>query len=439
MTGAIPTRTFATWSGTEPNFGSPPAYIPSLKTHLSIGSFVFSGHQVVRIVSLSDNTVITNEYAKIIVSRPFKTPVPHVFQGLQDRELVQTRRRIVLSTDQIENIAFVFHPHRIETDGLLLHGIHNVFYSRFRTEEDSQTLLDPVSFDSFVSFSSESPQFQDFDSCFSSRIWLSVVAIQDTFRHLLASSSEKQGIYVPRKTEKIYFTQEGWAYLKRALADLAPIIEKQVKQPVQLLLPGCTRTTVRRIKSAESFMLTSAEQMDAFLSVYGALVLFGVRKPRPKIGHTERLCVNDILNVVVPNLPDEIDGTGNTLVCEARILLVMDPSVLTISLSYGRYQYIPSDNLGNPANCPSEALKQAIMFFRESHAPLVEQEPNPPFPRNVKVGRMFQNNAAIYIIEVVNKSGRYVVCRQAHPQSNCANTIFDNVDVVSAAVTEYYS
>jgi hypothetical protein len=361
---AIATRTFPTWSGTEPSFGSLPVYIPSLKTHLSVGSFVFTGEQVVRIVSVLDNIVITNRYAKIIASRPFKVPIHQVFQGLQDRELVQTRERIVLSPEQICNIAFVFHPHRVETDGLLLHGIHNVFYSRFRTEEDSQTHLDPVSFESFISFSSESPQFQDFDSCFSSRIWLSVVVIQDTFRRLLASSSEKQGIYVPRKTEKIYFTQEGWAYLKRALADLAPVLDKQVKQPVQLLLPGCTRTTIRRITSAESFVLTSAEQMDAFLSLYGALVLFGVRKSRPKIGHTARLCVNDILNVVVPNLPDEIDGTGNTLVCKARILLVMDPSVLTISLSYGRYQYIPSDHLGNPANCPSEALKRAIMFFR---------------------------------------------------------------------------
>jgi hypothetical protein len=426
---------------TVPSYGGQPLYAPGLKNHLHIGSFVqLQDGDIVRVVSHEPGEhVVGNLFVKSKSPPPFTMPRHPVIRGLSNQEVHQTLQKVHFEARHIEEIVFVFHADRVTSDGIVLHGIGNAFICRFHCSDLVTGELLLLEADNFCSFPSDSEEFQLFDTCYPYKVWTSVVQIQDTFRRMLSSRSEKQGMFVPRKMERLPFAIEGWGYLCRRLkASLLPSKNcKPVSMPVPILLPGCSRTTVRRVKKAEGLFFQSTEQLDALCAVYGAMMLFGVRKARPKINEVHRLCVNDIINVLSCD-HDEDDSVA----CPSRIQLVMDRgSILSVCLSYGRYQYSPSpsDN-GKPQNCPSEMLEKAILFFKtNSGIPAPEAPPIAPivsFPPNIKVGHMFEYDEHVFVVQSINRRQGEVYCRNTTIWSD-DHVCFSDVQVVSHAITEY--
>jgi hypothetical protein len=444
------------WDDTEPDYGARGFYCPDLKNYLHMGSFVVLADGVIaRLVEFAADPGIVraNVYEKTMHSAPFPDPIPLPLRGIgQDREVVQTKEMRFLSPCYVKDVAFVFHPNRLAAEGLLLHGIKNAYFCRFRTvdEEDVQVepglvvgSVSPLDSVSFLSFPSESEDFEMFDDCLARRLWSSIVLLQDTFRRMLSSTSQKQGTFVPRKVERVVFPFESWSYLCRQVHDVAPHSEKVVNKAVQVVLAGCARTTIRRKQEARLLVFTTLEQFDGLMSVLGSFILFGVRQMKPKIGEVHRLRTNDIINVVSTQVPSEADTDDADISSKSRVeLLLSDQGLLCITLSYGRYQYRPSSTNGVPIGCPSDNLAKAIMFFRSStgnhdnnNGALLGNE---VVPSNIKVGHSFEYEEVIYLIKSIKRASCEVICSKTHPKLDSGDVTFTDVGLVSLAITAYY-
>ena len=437
---------FASWKDAEPDYRTKRVmYCRGLKNHLPMGSFcLLTSDVVVRLVDLVSDYVRVQVFQKATESAPFEDPMALPLRGLgQDKEVIQTRKMMHISPNVIKDVAFVFHPKRLEAEGLLIHGIVNAFFCRFRVsyEEDAEDgSVEAVKLGQIYAFTTGHPQFTMFDDCLGMRLWRSIVLLQDTFRRMLSSSSQKQGHFVPRRVERLPFSPESWCYLYRRVSGIVDGTKKVVSTPVQLVLAGCSRTTIRRKYKAQQLSFETSAQLDLLIGLLGSFVLFGVRKMKPKIGHVDRLSTNDIFNVVAVRPDNAMD---DALTQRSRVELLMSESgQLCITLSYYRYQYVASRATGLPIDCPSDNLVRAIQFFRCPGGLTNDDDSDSSDAefsmRKLNVGQCFEYNEGIYIIKSLKQTSGEIISRKTHTENNPNDVVFTDVRLVLDAVNVYY-
>jgi hypothetical protein len=410
------------WIEAEPNFASIPEYCPPLKAFIHVGSFLYlNDDRVVRLVGVEEPTqLIGNLYTKLEGDCPaYEESMVDYLRGLKNCELCQTLGKVNFCTYDIKDIAFVFSSSDIEREHIVMHGIKNAFFCRFK-KGPSSCLTRLSDFCCFPSFHEHSTHCE---SCFPLRIWRAIYTIQDTFRSMLSNSSEGQGAFVPNKRKKIFFSSEAWKYIYPRMGHAVSPIDVSSSKIKQKMLCGATAKTVRFKDSGQKLILTTQEHYDALEGVFGSMVLFGFRRKRPKVGMKEPLCVNNEFNVIAPNIHNEHANTNKKAVLHARVIFVMDQTELLVSLSFGVLPYVPASLGGEPSVCGLPSLTATILHFRIADA----SAPTSNTAR-VRVNRRFRHNGVKYkVVSVASGTAR---CKRMGQNTDDTMYTFDDLDYV---------
>ena len=98
-----------------------------------MGSFALTTNDVlVRLVDFVSDYVRVQVFQEAKELAPFEDPIPLPLCGIgTDKEVTQTRKMMHIWPNVIKDVAFAFHPQRLEAEGLLIHGIENAFFCHF--------------------------------------------------------------------------------------------------------------------------------------------------------------------------------------------------------------------------------------------------------------------------------------------------------------------
>jgi hypothetical protein len=125
---------------------------------------------------------------------PHPSPCPDIlsFVDCRIRRCTRPSSGYILKPGISKNwFLFSIHADRVASDGIVLLGISNAYICRFQCSDSVTGELLTIEADQFCSFPSDSEDFKLFDTCYPYQVWTSGVQIQDTFRRMLSSRSEK--------------------------------------------------------------------------------------------------------------------------------------------------------------------------------------------------------------------------------------------------------
>jgi hypothetical protein len=282
-----------------PTYGMDTIYVPNIKSHLHNGTFVElcekdNGNSkqqfgcIVRRAAAQDcvvvNMFVTREELDVSSSLPIE--VAGVSAGV--KELFQTNKCRQFSAIEIQDVVFVFHPHRMEREGIAVEGISFAYVCKYR--EDGKALLE------YRSFPSDSEDLH-LKTSYASSIFSSFVAVQTVLHKALNKTGETQGI---KSLDRLSVPSHFFLFLLRKFP--IAIIETNSKVRVNRLVYKLKKATFSyKVPSCMLRFETHAD-LALFRSIFGAHSTHGTRNKAPSGGaRAIALLENGSLNVISGN------------------------------------------------------------------------------------------------------------------------------------------
>jgi len=238
------------------------------------------------------------------------------------KELLKTPYSGCIKNSDVIDLAFVFSPVTLENATHAATGMDNVFICRYMYCDENRVHDDIHHFASFV-------VTDLFDYPFPKRVWDGINIIQDICHRLLSTYSSKQGDYF-YSTKKVNFAADVWKYLSVFRFD-GHARQQYIRKKstiYQRLDNGVVAKSLRDIRPAVQYVFQTQTELCSFRAIFGMTTTFGKRCCRPTVGDTKYLRHLDIINVVIPSTPQEVEaGKAN------GIVLRFDGNELVIKLS----------------------------------------------------------------------------------------------------------
>jgi hypothetical protein len=209
---------FANFTKTQPQYNSSHA-VPhvAFMTMLPVGSFIVTAcQQIVRIINVDDaGLIVGNLFCPIQAAPTFPVPVHPLIRGLNDRELVQTLNKVTFHSHEVFDLVFIYSLEGLIDGGFAIHGINNAYVIRYYLDtHDFEPSLVPLCPSSHFPFPSHSPSASFLGECYSSRVWTSLMLVQDEFRRILSRvGSAVQGVWCIKTSILPYFSADCWNYI----------------------------------------------------------------------------------------------------------------------------------------------------------------------------------------------------------------------------------
>ena len=224
-------------------------YSKQLKAHLLHGTFILFSHNDARTVGTEpSNNVSSCEVARIVCTLPAGTPTSSRHSTVQVNmfkrrtefdattvgflhseflnenhlrhlpEIVQMSEMLVISSNDILNLAFVFTPHVLNDDSCNLfftcQGMAFAFLLRSRCKKVESGL--PIISDVPGGYCLPFPSaylHSGYHDCYPSRIWNSIMYLRLEMKKLLGRYSHLQGLFCKEVCRLSNFTAEAWGFL----------------------------------------------------------------------------------------------------------------------------------------------------------------------------------------------------------------------------------
>jgi hypothetical protein len=235
-----------------PTYGMDTIYVPNINSHLHNGTFVElcekdNGNskqfgRIVRRAAAQEDCVVINMFVtreELDVSSSLPIEVAGVSAGV--KELFQTNKCRQFSAIEIQDIVFVFHPHRMERQGIAVEGISFAYLCEYR--EDGKALLEYRSFPS----DSEDMHF----TSYASSNFSSFVAVKTVLHKALNKTGETQGI---KSLDRLSVPSHFFLFLLRKFP--ITIIETNSKVRVNRLVYKLKKATFSSLVSFSSSSLS---------------------------------------------------------------------------------------------------------------------------------------------------------------------------------------
>jgi hypothetical protein len=424
---------YSGWNDVIPKFDDPPVHVTTLGALITIGSIVkLIDGRIVRLLSCSSEAsafrLDGNLFSNVQNPPPLDPPMNPFIRFIRDKEVAETKRKVVFAVSDIADLAFVFSKEDVQQQGLCLHGVNNAYFTRFRYESNDTKVAIPQG---VVYFSSDSSVSSC--SCYSKRIWDGLLTLQSLFRTILSRGSLSQGEHTTYKV-KFPFSREIWDYLRARLSSVATTTVVKMRQIRARLIPGMATHTLRFHQDGQRLELSTEDQFISFQDILGSTVLFGSRHRRPKIGEVSTPLTNNHYNVITHESYNNYPPS--------TIQLSMDGMELHVKVSYVLYSYRADEN-GYPVGCPSPSLFQLFAHLQPAVGLQqlnnnVEVEPElqaPPSPSHIWHGTVipgviFENNedGLLYVVSQVNYPRQEIICHHyGNPEMVVVMTDFESV------------
>jgi hypothetical protein len=207
-------------------------------------------------------------------------------------ELFISNDEVVVSTQEIERICFVFHPSMPCLKLVCIQGMSAVFICRYNQSGEA------IAMDSWRRFPSDYKEYiKYFPTCVPSTVWKAVSATQHVFRKLLGRVSENQGLY-PKGRFNVRLSAEAWQYMIGKIEDSIPIRKAHRSTVKRSVRSGLVLTTERDSRSSVVYRFETRQDIQLLVKILGETAIADVRKRKPKLGMQLVLRGNDTINVV---------------------------------------------------------------------------------------------------------------------------------------------
>ena len=371
------------WESLIPKSFKDTIYIPALKISVTAGSFIRYGtgasgaptkigrivnvvmskdliddHEVHPLINLPRPDTVGNEvpvqFARVNVFKDRRLLCDTQFQAVDDEDDRQNRfdrwQKIVqldecewVSSYFVNGLAFVV----MESDAISMHhecqGMRDFFLAKYRIAGNGNVcIIPPHSCPQFAGCIEDFRKIWSVDFC--ELIFMSMLQIRREVQRILCRVAQSQGDFAVKNT-KLHVSNCCWFFIKNAMEAKGIHIIPGVRcsQPRSVLSWGLAFHSRPHTSCYEVLRFDTAAKLHAFRGLFGTMSGYGVRKKRPKYsdGHS-RLCMNDVLNVVV--CPIENAGDFQRFVSDDGIDLAYDVSdgVLQIVVRYRKV--IVTDN-----------------------------------------------------------------------------------------------
>ncbi len=229
------------------------------------------------------------------------------FQAVDDDDHRFDRWQKIVQLDECEwvasyfvnGLAFVV----MENDAIMHHecqGMRDFFLAKYRiTGNGKVCVIPPHLCPQFAGYIEDFRKIWAVDFC--ELIFKSMLQIRREVQRILCRVAQSQGDFAV-KNSKLHLSNCCWFFIKNAMEanGIHSIPGVRYSQPRSVLSWGLAFHSRPYTGYYEVLRFDTATKLHAFRGLFGTMIGYGVRKKRPKYsdGHS-RLCMNDVLNVVV--------------------------------------------------------------------------------------------------------------------------------------------
>ena len=367
--------------GNEPPIRS--IYSKQLKAHLLPGTFILFSHNDARTVGAPFNNANSCGVARIVRILPAGMPTSsgrysrlqvNVFKRCTEfdatavgflhseflnenhlrhlPEIVQMSEMLVISSNDIMNLAFVFTPHVLNDDSCNLfftcQGMAIAFLLRSRYEKVVTGL--PIISDIPEGYCLPFPSayiHSGCHDCYPSRIWNSIICLKLEMTKLLGRYSHLQGLFCKEVCRLSNFTAEAWGFLRLQFFDIFDAAGSGTSIRLRrhrVIESGLVVKAARVSKSCTILRFETKIHLRRLCAVFGESATAGQRCRLPKVSNPKHLWQNDIINVVCGS--DVAEAVFNLKTVNDGIDLEFDGcSALFVTIRYRRFAYTTANRL----------------------------------------------------------------------------------------------
>lgn len=345
------------WESLIPTSYKLTAYIPSLKTSVTAGSFVryYTGiegdkdHEshtstcrvgrILEVVASLDMVPNGERHQLMNVAAPLpaniEIPIQYVkmnhFQdrrslsecnfpsSLEDNQnagwqsIVQTDILSWMPSNLIEGLAFIaFADDHDAFDDCK--GMCHFYFAKYRIESGTGvvSLIPKHMCPPFAGQIDDFCTLWSVDFC--QMAFHTIRHIRQEMQKILCRVAQSQGDFAA-KNVKVYLPSCAWCFIKDSMASkgVHSLATVKFSRPRVSLSWGLSYCSHRQTGYLDILRFDTDKKMEVFRSLFGAMAGFGVRKKRPRYSDGRfPLSINDVINVVVCRCSAEQQGNGNT-------------------------------------------------------------------------------------------------------------------------------
>jgi hypothetical protein len=367
------------------------AYIPSLKTSVTAGSFVryckgiegddYGSHsrvgRILEVVALLDMVPNGERHQLMNVAAPqqdTEIPIQYVkVNYFQDRrslsdgnfpssfeddrfdagwqKVVQTDVSEWIPSYLIEGLAFIAFEDDDSFDDCK--GMRHFYVAKYRIESETG-VVSTIPKHTCPPFAGQIDSFCKLWSVdFCQLAFNTIRHIRQEMQKILCRVAQSQGDF-SAKNVKVYLPRCAWCFIKDAMADkgVHSIASVKFSKPQVSLSWGLSYCSRRHTGYLDILRFDTDKKLDAFRSLFGAMAGYGVRKKRPRYSDGRfLLSINDVINAVVcpsDGNDDAVAPNGDTFqrfgVTEDGIDLSYDADESTVQISLRYRKIIVTNN-----------------------------------------------------------------------------------------------
>jgi hypothetical protein len=427
-------------------------FIPSVQKSLPVDSYVLlSGGEkkVVKLIGYNKDEgnagFVDCTVLELLMQPPPLQQTSVLIEHIQ--ELNETSTTIAVPANEIEEVAFVFHPEHLIQEAFSAFGIFNFFLCRFKRDQSTSSLqeLSKEDINPFSSRRIDVPlQMWSLPHCasYSRVIFDDLLSFQDGLWRIFNYTSQKQA-HVCRNGDKVRVQMETWEYMCRNLSRKLPnlsFVACTTKNLRRNTSSGGRRSTQRKLRAATKCVLLTEEELSAFAAIVGPSTLSGVRKMRPSVAVAyQDLLENDLMNVVRHLSPE--DDESDPRLCRRRgVSLTYDGFYLYFNINYISYIYA-----GPTAPCPNGDLKYVLSFAsppgqQRRNEEQEEKSEDEGVDAVSLTNRLFQHDGNIYKVLEVNPAENLCLCEVRDRRGKLARhqqVTIENLQYIAEAVSNY--
>lgn len=429
---------FGSWEETIPNYGQRPILSNTLRMMISIGSSVLIKKEgrngvdeqndddviVATIVSYQSETEVTCLMYKSIDELDCRSMISRMSIGVGYglREVLKTKQKIVVSIDEVIDFAFIFQIRNLEDDCINYGGISNCYLLRFQAEDG---IINDV--EHHQRFPCDSPQHRMHQSTMAT-IWHGISCLQDSLWKVLNSAAERQ---VPIVRVPVNIDCTLMQYIEyRSDVVVAAVTLKQSGRLSFTTLKGMKRSTKKAKRKLKLRRFETVEQLGILRKIIGDSCTIGIRRRRPKLGFTDRLQMNNGINIIVGS---ENEPTTKKQVYHESIDFVSDERETYMMVRYVSYLYNSKGITNEFRNVTSNDY---VAYMLSSIDPMVNAI---KYKDNVRVGQIFGRGENA-VLQVKSIDENVAVLTYLQPEEYVGKEIYEtNFEGLRNEIRQYNS
>lgn len=428
------------WESTFPNYVQHPISVSNMRMTVSVGSHVvikikeeaaanaLSEYSVDGTIVVTILSCLSNEHISCVLYQNAESlttisnlPSPILSgSGYGLNELFKSKNTVVVSVDDIIDYAFIFTLGDVEEDVISYYGITHCYLLRFQI--DGGVVEDVMG---FVKFPCQTVPRVCFHRSHVAKIWHGISVIQDGLWKVMNTESERQVtvVRVPLNVDEVVL--DYIAYRCNGI-----VKKKRINSPGRLrciTMKGLKRKAARARTNLYLLRFETQSQITVLRKIIGDTSIVGIRRRRPKIGFSDKVEFNTVINMIHGIDDDENNQqlTMKRYIYHDSIDFLFDEYETFMTVRYDSYNYNDDGITNENADITNVDFVQDIM------AAVVYQSINPrhEIRSNVTVGSLL-GRGADQLLEVTSIQNDHAILTYIEPD-NLAGTEIVETDFIT--------